>query len=285
MNYYIQYHNADKLGNYPTFGTNFKTSIDLLDLDDSMSYDSGFYSRKKQVEKAIGGFCFLIVGKTEKIKKYYLWSFNKIESFTKDDKGIYHVNGTGFDFKKPILLNELEGFSDFKNFCGNFGLGFQNIDNNIFCKTLVSFSSNRNFDGSNEVKKNTEENLQLILQQLNRKMLKTKAEKRHSEMERILRKDKEIVNLLKKIANYKCQFPSCDSKVLTKEGINYVEVAHIKPVHEGGQSIIGNLIVLCPNHHKEFDYGLLSIDIQSENILTGTLNGKVFSIKTNYRLL
>ena len=66
---------------------------------------------------------------------------------------------------------------------------------------------------------------------------------------------------------------------LTKNGINYVEVAHIRPVRKGGQSIIGNLVVLCPNHHKEFDLGDLKIMEQNEKILIGVLNNKEFKIK------
>ena len=275
-NYYIQYHNADNLGSYPTADIDFKTNIDLLHLDNSIKFDSWIYTRKKLVEKAVGQFCFLVVGKTEKIKKYYLWAFFKIEKCDLNNGDFYNVLGTGYDFEKPILLNELEDFNDFKKFCGNFGIGFQNIDNHIFCKTLLSYSTELN--SINTIDKNGEVDLELALQQLNEEMQKVEPEKRLAEIELTLRKDRKIVELIKKSANYKCQFPDCSSQILTKTGTNYVEVAHIKAVHKGGQSIIGNLIVLCPNHHKEFDYGNLNIDEQSLNILKGTLNGKKFSI-------
>ena len=75
INYYIQYHNADKLGRYPTPNIDFNTSVESLTLDDSVQYGSQIYTYRKIVEKAIGQFCFLIVGRTDKIKKYYLWSF------------------------------------------------------------------------------------------------------------------------------------------------------------------------------------------------------------------
>jgi len=51
-------------------------------------------------------------------------------------------------------------------------------------------------------------------------------------------------------------------------------------VNKGGQSILGNLLVLCPDHHKEFDYGDLKIIEQTENKLMGSLNGKIFEIQT-----
>ena len=85
--------------------------------------------------------------------------------------------------------------------------------------------------------------------------------------------------MCKRVYENKCQFPDCNSQVLTKDGDNYVEVAHIKPVNKGGQSIIGNLIVLCPNHHKEFDFGNLKILEQSEKTLVGILNNKEFKIE------
>lgn len=275
-NYYIQYHNADNIGSYPTADTDFKSNVDLLSLDNSVRFDSWIYTRKKLVEKAVGQFCFLVVGKTEKIKKYYLWAFFRIEKCEINNDRFYNVYGTGYDFKKPILLNELENFNDFKKFCGNFGIGFQNIDNHIFCKTLISYSSELN--SPNTVDKNIEDDLVLALEKLNEEMRYVEPEKRIAEIELILRKDRKIVELLKKSANYKCQFPNCISQILTKTGMNYVEVAHIKAVHKGGQSIIGNLIVLCPNHHKEFDYGNLNIEEQSADILKGSLNGKIFSI-------
>jgi predicted HNH restriction endonuclease len=138
--YYIQYHNADKLGTYPTEDLDFKADISSLIIDNSVKYASWIYTSKKTVEGAIGEYCFLIVGKTDKIKKYYLWSFFKIEEYEIADNGGYIVYGHGYDFERPVILNEVENFNDFKNYCGNFGLGFQNIDKHIFCKTLSSLA-------------------------------------------------------------------------------------------------------------------------------------------------
>lgn len=279
--YYTQYHNADRLGNYPTPNTDFNTSIDFLTLDNSAKYKTQFYTSKKLVEKAIGHYCFLIVGKTDKIKKYYLWSYFKIDDISKDNNKYYKVNGTGFDFQKPILLNDLNNFTDFRNFCGNFGIGFQNIDKHIFSSTLISLADQTQLDlPTNENIPDFVEDLNLALKRLNEKMQNVSPEKRMKEVEQILRNDKQIVDLLKKVTKYKCQFPNCDSVVMTENGTNYVEVAHIKPVKQGGQSVLGNIIVLCPNHHKEFDYGVLKIEVQTENLIQGQLNGKSFQIVT-----
>ena len=104
-------------------------------------------------------------------------------------------------------------------------------------------------------------------------------QKRNIEIEQIIRNDRQIVLLLKQASNYKCQFPNCDAEIKTKTGLNYVEVAHVKPVKEGGQSVLGNLLVLCPNHHKEFDYGELKIYEQTLSILRGKLNEREFFIE------
>lgn len=98
-------------------------------------------------------------------------------------------------------------------------------------------------------------------------------------IETTIRNDTPIIKKLKKKYNYKCQYPGCSSFVMKANGENYVEVAHIQSVSTGGKSIVGNLIVLCPNHHKEFDLGNRHISKQSADVLEGTLNGKTFSIK------
>lgn len=281
IQHYIQYHNADKLGNFPTLYTDFNASIDQLMLDNSVKYDEQFYTSKKLVEKAIGHYCFMIVGKTEKFKKYYLWSYFRIDDYLLDADKYYNVNGTGFDFAKPILLNDLEHFKSFKNFCGNFGIGFQNIDKHFFLSTLISFVDKiGNLIPSQPNANNFKDDLKNAIMELNHKMQHINPEKRNAEIMQTLRKDNQMVELLKKVANHKCQFPKCESLVMKADGINYVEVAHIKPVKDGGQSILGNIIVLCPNHHKEFDYGVLNVAIQTEQLLEGQLNGKKFIIKT-----
>jgi predicted restriction endonuclease len=116
------------------------------------------------------------------------------------------------------------------------------------------------------------------IQELHNKMLLIKPERKIQEITRLIRNDRKIVNVLKELVGYKCQFPDCNSYIPNKHGTNYVEVAHIKPIYLGGQSIIGNLIVLCPNHHKEFDLVEPTIIQQNEYIVSGILNGKNFKI-------
>jgi hypothetical protein len=48
-------------------------------------------------------------------------------------------------------------------------------------------------------------------------------------------------------ADGKCSIPSCQSTI--------IELAHITPIGAGGGNTFGNLIHLCPNHHRQFDSG------------------------------
>ncbi|MGW5773367.1 HNH endonuclease [Streptomyces longwoodensis] len=48
-------------------------------------------------------------------------------------------------------------------------------------------------------------------------------------------------------ASGKCSMTHCQSTV--------IELAHIMPISAGGKNTFGNLIYLCPNHHRQFDSG------------------------------
>ena len=50
----------------------------------------------------------------------------------------------------------------------------------------------------------------------------------------------------------------CKKIIQVKKG-NYSEAAHIRPLGKGGFDSPDNVIVLCPNHHVEFDYGMVTM--------------------------
>ncbi len=93
-----------------------------------------------------------------------------------------------------------------------------------------------------------------------------------------IRRDSQLVRALKELRGYRCEFPECGVGIPKGSGGYYVEVAHIKPVRKGGRSVLGNLLVLCPNHHKEFDLGDRLIEEQTPTSIRGILNGKRFEI-------
>ena len=58
-----------------------------------------------------------------------------------------------------------------------------------------------------------------------------------------------------------CNWKATD-ELLEKNGKTYYsfgcELHHIEPANKGGAETIENLILLCPNHHKQADLGIIS---------------------------
>jgi hypothetical protein len=116
------------------------------------------------------------------------------------------------------------------------------------------------------------------LNQLNAVMAEVSPQRVHAMVSQTIRRDTQLVKALKEFHEFKCQFPNCSVRIPKHGGGWYIEVAHIKPVSKGGKSVLGNLLVLCPNHHKEIDYGNLELMEQTDMYLRGRLNGKEFEI-------
>ena len=117
------------------------------------------------------------------------------------------------------------------------------------------------------------------IRQLNLAMADISPKRVRLVVERTVRRDTQLVKALKELCEFRCQFPGCGVRIPKRDGGFYIEVAHIRPVSQGGRSVLGNLLVLCPNHHKEFDYGDLRIIEQTVDRIRGTLNGKPFDIR------
>lgn len=87
------------------------------------------------------------------------------------------------------------------------------------------------------------------------------------------REDTALIKVLKNLYENKCQMPGCRASIKKKDGTYYCEVAHIVPFSEIQTSTADNLIVLCPNHHKEFDLGDKQILVHNKQVVKGVLNG------------
>jgi len=81
---------------------------------------------------------------------------------------------------------------------------------------------------------------------------------------------------LKIIRDFKCQI--CSKQIKKSDGSFYIEAAHIKPKREDGNESPQNILILCPNHHKEFDYGELKIKIHSKEKVEFVLNDELHKI-------
>ncbi|RLD55452.1 MAG: HNH endonuclease [Bacteroidetes bacterium] len=85
------------------------------------------------------------------------------------------------------------------------------------------------------------------------------------------KRDNKTIAQLKIIRDFKCQI--CETKITKKNGDFYIEAAHIKPKHKKGRETPDNILILCPNHHKEFDYGDRKIIQHSKEQIEFKLNG------------
>jgi putative restriction endonuclease len=85
-------------------------------------------------------------------------------------------------------------------------------------------------------------------------------------------RDRQLSEDVKSLYEYKCQV--CNTTIPTKNGF-YAEGAHIKPIGSphNGDDALGNLLCLCPNHHKMFDMG--SLAIKDDYTLLGAVKGKL----------
>lgn len=76
---------------------------------------------------------------------------------------------------------------------------------------------------------------------------------------RVLR-DTVLARNIKTLHKNVCQI--CGNFIEMPNGQRYSETHHIQPLgaSHNGPDVAENIIVLCPNHHVEFDYGLIAID-------------------------
>lgn len=82
---------------------------------------------------------------------------------------------------------------------------------------------------------------------------------------RVIR-DTQLSTQLKEEYRFECQI--CGDVRQQSPGEKYAEAHHIRPLgspHDG-PDIRSNLIVVCPNHHADFDYGMLSVDPETGRI-------------------
>jgi len=72
---------------------------------------------------------------------------------------------------------------------------------------------------------------------------------------RVIR-DTSVTKRLKTLYNYRCQI--CNRRIDRGDSCFYAEAHHIKPLGKNHRGIDAecNLIVLCPNHHAFFDFGI-----------------------------
>ena len=107
-------------------------------------------------------------------------------------------------------------------------------------------------------------------------------DKNKYEVNRFIR-DSVLVKKLKKLYGNRCQI--CGFTFEYAKGKFYSEVHHYKPLDEDGSDSMDNMIVVCPNHHSQFDYKMIAIDLDGKNIINknGTKTSGIYFEK-NHKL-
>ncbi|MDI1301186.1 MAG: HNH endonuclease signature motif containing protein [bacterium] len=64
-------------------------------------------------------------------------------------------------------------------------------------------------------------------------------------------------------ANGKCEYCGAVGFTMTN-GQVYLETHHVVPLHEQGPDSVGNVVALCPNHHREAHHGNNRVEIRKK---------------------
>ncbi|SMB99109.1 HNH endonuclease [Hymenobacter roseosalivarius DSM 11622] len=92
----------------------------------------------------------------------------------------------------------------------------------------------------------------------------------------LYKRENRAVALIKLLRGAKCQM--CGTGILKQDDSYYIEAAHITPKYMGGKETLENIIILCPNHHKEFDLGACKITHRDTKSIAFTLNGQHYNL-------
>lgn len=101
----------------------------------------------------------------------------------------------------------------------------------------------------------------------------------------VQKRNRKIAAALKQHYDNSCQF--CGSRLQVSEDRFYSEAAHIRGLGKpnDGPDKVSNLLVLCPNHHLQFDRGVLRLQKVGKNYLMRSkapgdpLDGKAITVK------
>lgn len=108
----------------------------------------------------------------------------------------------------------------------------------------------------------------------------------HTLLDRVNR-DQSTVTELKSLYDDRCQL--CGARLASGDGTGYSEVHHVRPLgtpHTGPDDH-HNMLVLCPNHHADFDNGVLRVDptdLSIEHPYDSDVDGEHLTVKPEHEL-
>jgi len=95
----------------------------------------------------------------------------------------------------------------------------------------------------------------------------------------IFKRNSKLAKKLKKIYNHHCQI--CGFTFQKKNGQNYSESHHVKPLSHNGLDNIENLVILCANCHRILHYSNVIVKSIKGNNREIMINGSIFNIIYN----
>jgi hypothetical protein len=238
MKHFIAYHSVERMGYL------FEHTEDL-----------NFLSTKKALlTKAQGNFVWCIQGISgHEGTEYSLCGVYVAGSVEEIGSGDFIIHGPCIkDFSPPIFLNAYEWFPALRKSQGNFGLGFNHINDALAIGGLEAIAQHSGKDGqplgSNEVQDTdpsltTNEGVSSIVSHLKR------------ERNRLLIKAKKAVTLKAK-GNLKCEVCNFDFAIMYGAiGLEYCEVHHLRPLstydaEKGDETTLSDLAIVCSNCHR-----------------------------------
>ena len=215
------------------------------------------------------------ISKLSKLTESHVWNlhskhakiFNKIKNndlilFSKESSYSWDAI---FELKEKHTL-EVKNNSDseFREKNKTLSLEFKNKD-------LLSKHQN-SFDVPNLSKLKT--GVYFLKNILSAKKLK---EAKHKNPEKIFSVTKRVKRDAQKVTDLKLRYLDkcqiCNYCLVLENGKRHSEVHHLRPIgNEGGNDDTDNMIVLCPNHHKAFDFSVLRLDVSGNKVVD--LGGK-----------
>ena len=114
-----------------------------------------------------------------------------------------------------------------------------------------------------EKEKQSEKVLKILEKSHRRDSRSKEADERVQRLISIRRRDRSFIPLLKELYDYRCQICGTLIACPSLKAPGYVEGHHIRPLeNHGSPDIIENVIIVCPNHHKELEYGGTRLDLK-----------------------
>lgn len=138
MNFWVQYHNAEKLGDLPG-DFPYDPDRDVCTLDTSSAEPHTISTSKPDILNALGDVVFMIVGFGPRKRRYALWSWTLLEYLSESDGDGIDAVGSCEILNPPQELHD-QAFAEFKKHVGNFGLGFQKISDHPYVDTLIDYA-------------------------------------------------------------------------------------------------------------------------------------------------